>query len=244
MAVMAQPFKRSFQWYSQRLESHPLTTKAVTSGVVSGAGDFLCQFMSYHYEFPPDDDAKRIKEASAGSAINEKDDDDETTRIKKQRNNNEETPPLSKETSRPSFLSAVDWARTGRFTFLGIFLVTPIAHNWYGMLMRRIPGNTIAATVQRTFWDQAVCAPLFLPTFMISLKMLEGESLQHDIWPQLQSEYTDILTSNWIMWIPAQLVNFRYVPCRFQVLFSNMTAMIWNIYFSYKTCGGLVVVDK
>lgn len=34
---------RALQWYSMRLDMHPLTTKCITSGLVSGSGDVLCQ---------------------------------------------------------------------------------------------------------------------------------------------------------------------------------------------------------
>jgi hypothetical protein len=63
--------------------------------------------------------------------------------------------------------------------------------------------------------------------------VLQGETCA-EIVPTIQRQYKDLLLTNWIMWIPAQLVNFRFVPARFQVLFSNMVALIWNAYFSFK----------
>ena len=34
-------------WYSSKLDSHPLLTKGITSGLVAGTGDFLCQWITH-----------------------------------------------------------------------------------------------------------------------------------------------------------------------------------------------------
>ena len=201
--LITQQLKHALQWYSKRLETHPLTTKGLTSGLVSGSGDLLCQAIVGHYR-----NHHRTNDVD--------------------NNGNNKQPQ--------SFLQRVDWIRTARFAFLGTVLVAPIVHYWYGALMKYIPGQTIMATFQRTFYDQTVMAPLFIPTFMSCLMMLEGKtSFEKEIVPALQREYKDLLITNWFMWIPAQLVNFRFVPSRFQVLFSNVVALLWNAYFSYKT---------
>ena len=36
-------FHRSRNWYSDKLDSHPVLTKAVTTGIIAGSGDLLCQ---------------------------------------------------------------------------------------------------------------------------------------------------------------------------------------------------------
>lgn len=36
-----------FQWYSEKLETHPILTKAITSGIISGSADLICQAISY-----------------------------------------------------------------------------------------------------------------------------------------------------------------------------------------------------
>jgi hypothetical protein len=35
-----------FGWYAKKLDSHPLLTKGITSGIISGTGDVICQFLS------------------------------------------------------------------------------------------------------------------------------------------------------------------------------------------------------
>jgi len=179
-------------WYSKKLETHPYTTKCITSGCISGGGDLLCQYIVY----------KRKQKSSLSS---------------------------SSSFFRP------DWYRTGRFGILGFALVAPVVHLWYGALMTRFPGTSITTTLKRTFVDQAVFAPIFLPTFMTNLMLLEGKRTTEEIIPELKRNYPDALVSNWALWIPAMLINFRFVPSKYQVLYSNMVGFVWNTYLSWKT---------
>ena len=43
VSTTANPFKRAFQWYSQKLETHPILTKGLTAGTIGALGDILCQ---------------------------------------------------------------------------------------------------------------------------------------------------------------------------------------------------------
>ena len=50
---------------------------------------------------------------------------------------------------------------------------------------------------------------------------------------KLEQDFWSTMQSNWALWFPAQLVNFRFVPGAYQVLFSNGISFIWNIYLSF-----------
>jgi hypothetical protein len=39
-----------FAWYAQKLDSHPLLTKGITAGMISGASDAICQFLTHAKE--------------------------------------------------------------------------------------------------------------------------------------------------------------------------------------------------
>ena len=49
--------------------------------------------------------------------------------------------------------------------------------------------------------------------------------LKRDLFPAIKA--------NWALWIPAQFINFRFVPPNLTVLSANVTALVWNTYMSY-----------
>ena len=127
-----------------------------------------------------------------------------------------------------------DRFRTGRFGLLGAALVAPVSHFWYGFLSSRIPGSTLAATAKRVFMDQAAFAPIFISTYVTSLKALEGETIA-DSAALVKESFVDMYQSNLLIWVPAMSLNFYLVPLKFQVLFANCVGLIWNTYLSWKS---------
>ena len=177
-------FHQTVAWYSHKLDTNPILTKCISSGIVSGCGDVLGQYIV----------------------------------AKKHNNKNKEW----------------DTLRTGRFILLGFAMVAPICHVWYGSLMTRFPGNATTAIAKRVFLDQAFFAPLFLPMWLLNLWMLEGRSHEY-VLENMQAQVPKTVVANWFIWVPAQIVNLGYVPPKFQVLFSNVVAVVWNTYLSYTT---------
>ena len=106
---------------------------------------------------------------------------------------------------------------------------------WYSFLTKSIPGSTFTQALQRTFIDQVCFAPLFVPTFLTSLLLLENEKSIHEIKAILKKDIPDMIVTNWSLWAPAMIINFRFVPVQWQVLYSNNVAFIWNMYLSWKT---------
>ncbi|KAJ0412655.1 hypothetical protein ATCC90586_002285 [Pythium insidiosum] len=125
-----------------------------------------------------------------------------------------------------------DGKRLFIFTFLGGVLVAPVLHVWYGFMGARIPGlSTPQAVVKRLALDQLVFAPTFLPVFFSTLLTLEG--VPEQIPSKLRQDWWSTVKVNWVVWVPAQLINFRFVPGNLQVLFANVVGLFWNSYLSF-----------
>mmetsp|Transcript_628 Transcript_628/g.984 ORF Transcript_628/g.984 Transcript_628/m.984 type:complete len:244 (-) Transcript_628:13-744(-) len=205
--------RNPLQWYVTKLDTHPITTKCISSGLISGSGDLLCQSI--------------VAEKKSQSATLE-----------------------------------FDWMRTLRFTILGSFLVAPTVHLWYGMLMSRIPGTTMSAVAKRLFCDQGLFAPLFTPTFISMLTVLEhltspfdqsiagtdvnkDDNNNHgnsDLYTHLTDRFIndvpDAILVGWSIWTPSMAIMFAVVPGKFQVLYSNCVGFVWNAYLSWRTHEG------
>ena len=88
--------------------------------------------------------------------------------------------------------------------------------------------------IKRVVLDQAVFAPCFIPTFFLSVKLLEGRKLNESI-EELRKVFVDMYTTNLVLWVPASSINFAFVPQRFMVLFGNVVGLVWNTYVSFKS---------
>ena len=202
------PFKRAFFWYADKLESHPIITKGLTAGFIGAMGDVLCQVFI-------DKPEKEYKKIEAGEFIEDE--------------------------------AALWWfepGRTTRFFVLGVGLVGPWCHAWFGTLARWLPKTTPTSILTRVALDQFAFTPIILSTFISSLWTLErvmGDDAHSDVAlsklipDRLQTTLPDCIVANWILWFPCQLVNFRLVPQKYQVLFANMVSLVWNAYLSFST---------
>lgn len=126
-----------------------------------------------------------------------------------------------------------DAPRTGRFLLLGSALVAPVIHWWYGALAARWPGTYAAGVLWRVAVDQFAFTPLYLPVWLASLWMLEGSAVDGTMLERLRTVLPSLVAANWSYWIPVQLINFRFLPVKYQVLFSNAAALLWTSYLSF-----------
>jgi hypothetical protein len=179
-----------FAWYTKQIDAHPLLTKAITAGVVGGAGDLSSQIIL------SDEEHKK---------------------------------PNS------TVLERIDWQRTARFVFMNVAMVGPTLHYWYRWLGKKFPGKSIKSVAICVFMDEVIFTPLYYPVFLTALWKLEhGDKLSYPkIGSMLWTEMPALILTEWILWIPAQVVNFRFVRGKFQVLFVNMVGIFWNGYLSW-----------
>jgi len=184
-----------FAWYSRRLDTHPITTKCVSAGLISSVGNILAQGITFYQEKLSSSDGEVSKEE------------------------------IWKEFS-------IDPAQVGRFAFLNVTFVAPVLHYWYNFINRAFPGKSAWRVIQRTFWDEFVFSPMYIPVFLGGLWKLEGTN-----WPKiksmLMSEVPGIIIAEWALWVPTMLVTFRFAPVKFQVLVINVVGVVWQTFLSF-----------
>lgn len=126
-----------------------------------------------------------------------------------------------------------DYGRLFRACLLGGLYVGPTLHVWYNAVNRLVPGHGAGPALRRLVLDQGLFAPFAVAAYVILLFILEGRADQ--VVPKLSADFWTMLRSNWVLWIPAQALNFRYVALQHRVLFSNCVAVLWNTYLSFAT---------
>lgn len=132
-------------------------------------------------------------------------------------------------------LSNLDYLRTFKFFSIGFCVAGPGLRKWYGMLdVRATAKSQFGRTVQKVFIDQVVFAPIFLAVLISMIGYSQHQDI-NKVKHKLENDYVDILKANYSVWPWVQLVNFQFVPLNYQVLLTQTVAVLWNIYFSWRT---------
>lgn len=109
--------------------------------------------------------------------------------------------------------------------------IGPALHVWYGTLARMFSSPGTMSAVGRLGMDQIFFAPVFIGSIISSIMVLEGDAA--GVPSKIKNDLFTIVKSNWVLWVPFQFINFRFVPQHLQVLASNFVALGWNTYMSW-----------
>jgi len=135
---------------------------------------------------------------------------------------------------------AFDAKRATTFTLLGLLFIGPILYVWYSLLGKLVPFSGLGGVLASLALDQVAFAPLFIASIMSVLTLVEGTP--DLIRPKLEQDLVPAIKVNWMLWVPAQYINFKFVPPNLRVLAVNVVALIWNVYMSWQS--HKVVVTK
>lgn len=110
-------------------------------------------------------------------------------------------------------------------------LIGPVCHYWYIFLDKWMPGRTLKILTKKIFVDQVVISPIVIGMFLLITSCLEKKS-----WEKVKEENigkgAKLYIAEWIVWPPAQYLNFYCLPTKYRVLYDNTIAFAFDIYFS------------
>jgi len=147
-------------------------------------------------------------------------------------------PPMffeDKSDEKNSNASAYDFQRTGRAVFFGFAIHAPLAHVHYNFLETltvRTGITGLSIPVFKAFMEQFVYwSWLSNSIYHGAMSLMQGQNLN-----QAYDRIADVLwetqKSQWVFWIPVQLVNFRFVPVRHQLNVVLVTSIVWTALLS------------
>lgn len=121
--------------------------------------------------------------------------------------------------------------RTRHMSTSGV-TVGVLCHFWYKFLDSRITGHTLKMVFKKIIIDQFVGSPLCISTFFITLAALEGATLA-EFTEEVKQKAWRLYLAEWIIWPPAQFINFYFLPTKFRVLYDNIISLGYDVYTSY-----------
>lgn len=106
-----------------------------------------------------------------------------------------------------------------------------LCHYWYRFLDSRVPGKTIGAVLRKVLIDQFICSPLCIAMFFLTLAILERTDWEEFI-REVKNKAHRLYIAEWVVWPPAQIINFYFLPTRYRVLYDNCISLGYDVYTS------------
>lgn len=107
-----------------------------------------------------------------------------------------------------------------------------LCHYWYNFLDARMAGRTLGIVLKKVVIDQLICSPLCISVFFLTLAMLENSSLA-ELKDEVRKKAHRLYIAEWIIWPPAQIINFYFLPTRYRVLYDNLISLGYDVYTSH-----------
>ncbi|XP_045495763.1 mpv17-like protein 2 [Colias croceus] len=123
-----------------------------------------------------------------------------------------------------------DFKRTLHMGFSGA-AVGVLCHHWYKVLDRFIIGKTTDMVIKKLLLDQVIFSPIMIVTFFGSLALLEDNPVDN-FKDEVKDKFVTLYKAEWMVWPPAQIINFYFLPTRFRVLYDNTISLGYDIYTS------------
>lgn len=129
----------------------------------------------------------------------------------------------------------INYRRLGVFGLYGLLCTGPMLHYWYTWLEHiltvRMNLSGDAKVAAKLLIDRCLWGPPFVAFTISFLQLLQTLSPKETA-DAIRRSYVAVLLMNQAVWVPGQLINFRFVPTEFQVLFVNAVNVGWNTYLS------------
>ncbi len=113
-----------------------------------------------------------------------------------------------------------------------ILAVGIIFHNWYQWLDAAFPGSTVKTILSKTALDLLIMSPIAWTVYFACLTTLERGGCKL-FFNRAFKKGGKLYLAEWVVWPPAQVLNFYYLPTRFRVLCDMCIQLVFDSYASY-----------
>lgn len=111
-----------------------------------------------------------------------------------------------------------------RYGIMGTFLYSPVLYSWYKWLDSSFPGTTKQIIVKKLLLDQFLMTPNLLVIFYTGMSVMEGVD---DPFAELKEKFVPTFTRSCLFWLPAQTINFYWVPPQFRIVYIGTCSLMW-----------------
>jgi len=107
-----------------------------------------------------------------------------------------------------------------------------MCHFWYNYLDRILPGKGIKVVMKKIISDQILFSPICIWSCLSVACFINGLDKERSF-KEIMSKGTKLYIAEWVIWPPAQFVNFYFLPTRYRVLYDNTISLLYDTYTSH-----------
>lgn len=124
-----------------------------------------------------------------------------------------------------------DQIRTRNMSVSG-FTIGIFCHAWYRYLDKFIPGYSLRIVMKKVAVDQFIASPICISIFFFTLAALE-KTTKDELASEIKNKAWKLYAAEWMIWPPAQFINFYVLPYKYRVLFDNSVSLCYDIFTSH-----------
>lgn len=102
-----------------------------------------------------------------------------------------------------------------------------LCHHWYNYLDTKLPGSGVKVVCRKILYDQLLFSPICIIACLSVASLIDGHT--RGVWKKGGQLYL----AEWLVWPPAQFVNFYFLPTRWRVIYDSLISLGYDIYTSY-----------
>lgn len=106
-----------------------------------------------------------------------------------------------------------------------------LCHHWYKVLDKFIIGKTVDMVIKKLILDQLIFSPIMIVTFFGSVALFEEHPIEN-FKLEVKDKFLTLYRAEWMVWPPAQVINFYFLPTRYRVLYDNTISLGYDVYTS------------
>uniref|UniRef100_A0A0C9SBE8 Putative conserved plasma membrane protein n=1 Tax=Amblyomma americanum TaxID=6943 RepID=A0A0C9SBE8_AMBAM len=104
-------------------------------------------------------------------------------------------------------------------------------HKWYSFLDRKFPGNTFGMVGRKLLCEFAICPPLAFVLF-VGVGALNSKPFKQSV-SEFKKNIVLFCVADWGCFVPAQALNFLFLPPRFRFLYVCGLTVVYDVFLSF-----------
>ncbi|MPC39328.1 mpv17-like protein isoform X2 [Portunus trituberculatus] len=111
-----------------------------------------------------------------------------------------------------------------RYAFMGTCVFPHVLYHAYKFLDSKFVGKSLSVVLPKLAADALIVTPINLTLFYVGMSALERKE---DLLEEWRKKIIPTFVTASVFWVPASLINFRFLPPQARVVFVGSCQIVW-----------------